>query len=586
MAQANDDKDAVLAALDRLTAWSEMARSPQLTRFLDYIVRKRLDGDTQSIKAYSIAVDVFGRPTDFDPQSDPIVRVQARRLRALLDQYYRGPGAQERLQIVLPIGRYVPDFLETDGTLPPPSSQTAQRFVDADIDAVPDATAPRGHVTVSWLVLLVIAIGAAALAYSLSTWGPRQEQRATQNGIMQQPSLRVMEFQNLTDDPSITAAVSGLAIELVDRLQPLNFLSVDYGGRGEVNSGPVQADGYLLTGIVRRDPGAPANLQYSVVLTDLSSNSVVWNRSLILTEQQLSDPGRIDRLSIDILAVLGNPRGPLHTRARQYLSQNPLVGGENLYLCRLLFTMYRESSTLGAAERSRSCYAALPESDQKTGIALAAVASLTAEGTDSGRPSPTAQLDRYRVANEMLSEAVRILPTSSFVWEQRARLHEVLGEHGLAEAAYGTALQSNPSNMDALAAHARHMAFMGQLDQAVPLAQRALDAYTIIPDWYYGVPTLLAIRERDFGKAARYADIYARADREMGPVLAILAAEGAGDDAQVARQLPRVLDVPTFRSVGIVTQLRRRITDTALLDRIRVALTDAGVPPLSLVTAY
>ena len=130
------------------------------------------------------------------------------------------------------------------------------------------------------------------------------------------------------------------------------------------------------------------------------------------------------------------------------------------------------------------------------------------------------------------------------------------------------------------------MAFIGQLDQAVPLAQRALDAYTIIPDWYYGVPTLLAIREGDFGKAARFANIYARADREMGPVLAILAAEGAGDDAQVARQLPRLLDVPSFRSVGIVTQLRRRITDTALLDRIRVALTDAGVPPLSLVTAY
>lgn len=585
MAEATDDKDAVLEALDRLTAWSEMARSPQLTRFLDYIVRKRLDGDTQSIKAYSIAVDVFGRPTDFDPQSDPIVRVQARRLRALLDQYYRGPGAQERLQIVLPIGRYVPDFVESDGIVAPAAAPPL-RFVDSDLDAGAEATPPRGHVTVSWLVLLVIAIGAAALAYSLSTWGPRQEQQVTQNGAMQQPSLRVMEFQNLTDDPSITAAVSGLAIELVDRLQPLNFLTVDYGGRGEANSEPVQVDGYVLTGIVRRDPGASTNLQYSVILTDLSTNSVVWNRSLILTEQQLSDPGRIDRLSVDILAVLGNPRGPLHTRARQYLSQNPLLGGENLYLCRLLFTMYRESSTIGAAERASSCYAALPERDRKTGIALAAVASLTAEGSDNGKPSPTAQLDRYRIASEMLSEAVRILPTSSFVWEQRARLHEALGEHGLAEAAYGTALQSNPSNMDALAAHARHMAFMGQLDQAIPLAQRALNAYTIIPDWYYGVPTLVAIRAGDFAKAAQYAEIYARSDREIGPILAILAAEGAGDQAQVARQLPRVLEVPSFRSVGIVTQLRRRVTDTVLLDHIRIALIDAGVPALSLVTAY
>lgn len=583
MAEATDDKDTVLAALDRLTAWSEMARSPQLTRFLDYIVRKTLDGDTQSIKAYSIAVDVFGRPTDFDPQSDPIVRVQARRLRALLDQYYRGPGADDRLHIVLPIGRYVPDFVKSDGVPRSAATSVVPSLVDLDAG---DATAPRGHVTVSWLVLLVIALGAAALAYSLSTWGPRQEQRATVSSAVQEPKLRVMEFQNLTDDPSITASVSGLAVDLVSRLQQLHFLSVDYGGRGELNAQPSPPDGYVLTGIVRRDSTVPANLQYNIILTDLANNGVIWNRSLVVTADQLADPGRIDRLSVSILDVLGNPRGPLHTKARQYLSQNSVAGNESLYICRMLFTMYRESATIGAAERARSCYTALIDSDQKTGIALAAMASLTAEAVNATDMSTSAQLERVRAASVMLAEAVQLSPTSSFVWDQRARLHELIGEHDLAEAAYGTAMQSNPSNLDALAAHARHLAFLGQLDQAIPLAQRAMSAYSIIPDWYYGVPALAALRDGDFAKAARFAEIYARSDREFGPVLAILAAEGAGDDAQVARQLPRVLEVPSFRAVGIVTQLRRRITDNALLDRIRTALVDAGVPALSLVTAY
>jgi len=214
------------------------------------------------------------------------------------------------------------------------------------------------------------------------------------------------------------------------------------------------------------------------------------------------------------------------------------------------------------------------------------MASLTVEAVGASDLSNTAQLDRVRTASAMLAEAVQLSPTSSFVWDQRARLHESIGEHDMAEAAYGTAMQSNPSNLDAVAAHARHMAFLGQLDQALPLAQRAMSAYTIIPDWYYGVPALAALRDGDFAKAARFAEIYSRSDREFGPVLVILAAEGAGDDVQVARQLPRVLDVPSFRSVGIVTQLRRRITDSALLDRIRTALVDAGVPALSLVTAY
>ena len=93
-------REAILTALERLLAWPEISRSPQLGRFLAYIVRRTLEGNEQSIKAYSIAVDVFGRAADFDPQADPIVRVQARRLRALLDDYYRGPGVGEVMQAV------------------------------------------------------------------------------------------------------------------------------------------------------------------------------------------------------------------------------------------------------------------------------------------------------------------------------------------------------------------------------------------------------------------------------------------------------------------------------------------------------
>jgi len=578
-----------LAALDRLTAWSEMARSPQLTRFLDYIVNRRLDGDAQSIKAYSIAVDVFGRPPDFDPQADPIVRVQARRLRALLDQYYRGPGAEESVRILLPIGRYVPDFIEVEPAQSA-ASLSAPALLDPDLDLSPIPPAgrvtPRGHVTVSWFVLLVIALAVAALAYSFSTWGPRPDLQNAVTGAIQQPNLRIMEFQNLTGDASIAAAVSGLSVDLVDRLRPLSFLTVDYGGRGDLQNVEDVTNGYVLTGIVRRDPADPVNVQYSIVLTDLSSNSVVWNRSLIVSQNQLSDPDRIDRLSIDIMGVLANPRGPLHIKARQLLARGTIAGGENPYLCRLLFTMYRESSTIGAAQRANSCYAALPEADQQTAIALAAVASLTAEAQDVGRVSTSIQLERYGKAATLLAAAIKADPTSSFAWEQRARLHETIGEHELAETAYGTSLQINPANIDALAAHARHLAFMGGLDQAIPLAQRALNVYTVIPDWYYGVPALAALRDRDFPKASRYAETYARADRELGPILSIIAAEGMDDNAQVARQLPRVLEVPAFRNAGIITQLRRRVPDNELLNRIRTALTEAGVPPLSLVTAF
>ena len=125
----------VRAALEELLSWPAVVRSPQLAKFLSYIVEAKLSGGEASIKAYSIAVDVFGRPATFDPQSDPIVRVQARRLRALLDQFYDEGHAQSGLRIRLPVGRYVPEFapIDTSGAESEP----------AEPDRVPQVPAPE-----------------------------------------------------------------------------------------------------------------------------------------------------------------------------------------------------------------------------------------------------------------------------------------------------------------------------------------------------------------------------------------------------------------------------------------------------------
>lgn len=577
--------DAVLAALDRLTAWSEMARSPQLTRFLDYIVRKRLAGDAQSIKAYSIAVDVFGRPTDFDPQSDPIVRVQARRLRALLDQYYRGPGADEILRIHLPVGRYVPDFVEVDvpaADLPGLVEQQAE----PDRESAGGKGSPRGHVTVSWFVLLIIAIGAAALAYSLSTWSPRRDSLALVQGALSEPSLRVMEFQNLTGDSTLTAPISALAIELVTDFAPNQIVDVSFGGRQAAQT-PASSNSYVLTGLVQRDRLQENEFQISAILTDVLSNGVLWTWSDTISRNDMTRRGGIEDISQNLLLLLGGTRGPLHDRARKVL-ESSIAGQENFYLCAVLFSEYRTTANAETANRVSSCFDAMPEADQQRGPILAARASLVAEAAGEPIGSTADQLDRFRRANGLIEEAVRLSPTNAFVWEQRARIQEELGMHELAEAAYGMSLQLNVSGIDSNAAHARHMALIGQLDEAVPIAETMIDVLrpALVPDWFYCVPALDALRQEDFSETLGFAERCAHADAELGPILALLAAQGLDDRAMVAQQLSRVLEVGSFRSGGIVTRMRRRITDEALLGKMRAGLAEAGVPALSLVSAY
>jgi hypothetical protein len=95
-------------ALDEVLA-SEMFRdSPQLATFLRFIVEASLDGDRGRIKGYTIGVEALGRPESFDPQIDPIVRVEATRLRRTLERYYAGPGAADPIVFGLARGGYVP----------------------------------------------------------------------------------------------------------------------------------------------------------------------------------------------------------------------------------------------------------------------------------------------------------------------------------------------------------------------------------------------------------------------------------------------------------------------------------------------
>src|ERR1043165_9073097 len=108
----------VLRALDGVLA-SEMFRgSAKLGAFLRYVVEATLRGEQDRIKGYTIGVEALGREDDFDPQIDPIVRVEATRLRRTLDRYYAGPGANDPIVFELSRGSYVPAIRVRDSAAP------------------------------------------------------------------------------------------------------------------------------------------------------------------------------------------------------------------------------------------------------------------------------------------------------------------------------------------------------------------------------------------------------------------------------------------------------------------------------------
>jgi hypothetical protein len=100
----------IRAAVEHIVASPGFRHSPQLVSFLRFVVESTLSGKAASIKSYSIGIEALGRREDFDPNIDPIVRVEAGRLRRALVVYFATVGAGRPIIIEIPLGHYVPIF--------------------------------------------------------------------------------------------------------------------------------------------------------------------------------------------------------------------------------------------------------------------------------------------------------------------------------------------------------------------------------------------------------------------------------------------------------------------------------------------
>jgi len=114
--QARQDTESVRAQLDRILASPEFLAPERGRRFLQYIVEETLEGHAGQLKAFTIAQAVFGRDASFDAQNDPVVRIEAGRIRRALERYYLVCGSSDPIQITIPKGGYAPHFSSDEDT--------------------------------------------------------------------------------------------------------------------------------------------------------------------------------------------------------------------------------------------------------------------------------------------------------------------------------------------------------------------------------------------------------------------------------------------------------------------------------------
>ena len=147
---AEQNRAEIIEQLERILKSREFQAPDRGRRFLRHIVEEAIGGRSEWLTAYNIAQAVFGRGPDFDAQSDPVVRIEAGRIRRALERYYLVSGSGDPVHITIPKGHYAPHFERRAGV-----GGSANGAFARSVDASATAQPRRGERKLSYRDLLV-----------------------------------------------------------------------------------------------------------------------------------------------------------------------------------------------------------------------------------------------------------------------------------------------------------------------------------------------------------------------------------------------------------------------------------------------
>jgi serine/threonine-protein kinase len=247
--------------LDRVLASELFVRSERISRFLRYIVERSLQDHANQIKETVIAVDVYERAANYDPKTDPVVRNEARRLRAKLREYYEIEGCSDPIRIDVPKGSYTPVFQYAN-----------------------DERKTRS--TPSWLA---VALAGLVVVMAAMAWWWGQHKSAP-------IPIAVLPLTNLSKYPGNDYFADGLTDEIIRNLSIIDGLAVrsqtssfvfKASPRNIRETGKQLAVDYILEGSVVR---AGQQLRINAQLVRVRDDSPLWS-------------GRFDRKLTDVLLI-------------------------------------------------------------------------------------------------------------------------------------------------------------------------------------------------------------------------------------------------------------------------------------------
>ncbi len=526
--------------LDRILASVEF-HSPQRGRaFLQFIVHETLAGRSEFLKAFTIANIVFGRNVSFDAQNDPVVRIEAGRMRRALERYYLIAGRAERVIITIPKGGYVPTFAYADGF-----RTDTQPVFDQDSPSKPDLSitgdSPAPLVSLSshfWiryaLPASVTVLAMAALVHILLAFvfSPIKGSHPTTSTDTTPPKILVEQFQNGAGSERASDIAQDLRDEVIGQLVKFKDIVVIANSAATTAEAATEAPRYVLQGSVRLEENKFRSLVRLVRKVD---GAVIWANNY---DGDVRSQGRFqiqEDIAQSVASTVAQPYGAIFQKDGDALAKAQTNGGFDGYACTLAYYSYRTSMNATSHAAAKDCLerATQHNSNHATYWALLSLVNLDEFrfSFKLGRPTSATPL---KVAVGAAQKAISIDPENARALQALMLVSFFRNDIDTALRAGAAAYAANPNDAEVAGEYGLRLSMSGKWQSGCELVSSAVNK-NAGPKGYYEVGMALCAFMRGDLQAA---ELWSRmSDLEYNPMhrlvlLSILGAAGKRNEGK------------------------------------------------------
>ena len=520
--------EAIKAQLERILQCTEFRGSEKQRNFLRFIVDETLEGREAEIKGYTVAVSVYGRPENFDPQVDPIVRVEAGRLRRALEHYYLTTGKNDPVGIKIPKGSYVPAFQAAQ--VQPP--QAGRRISDRD-----------------------------------------------DSQLSSQPSIAVLSLLNLSGDEEQDYFADGLTEELTAELARYQDFQViasqstlRFKGRkiGPKEAGSALGVRFLLTGSIQKDL---KTVKVAIRLIDTSTAAQIWGDN---DKRDLSAGSLIalqEKIAHRVVGVIADQFGIISRRLSKE-SRKKAPAELKAYDAVLRFYHYETELTPEAFDKALAALKQAVEIDPEYGLAWAMLGHLHADNYALEFCKIEAPLEK---ALAFAQKGVSLEPENQFAQDALTLVYFHQGNQALFLDHVEQTIDLNPNSPYIVGVAGWHMALYGLWDRGLDLLRKGMKLNPYHPSWFHLAPYMYHYHRKEYEHAFTEALKFNYPELFWDPLMRAAALSQMERASEARTALGELLKlVPDFADSG-PRMIGRYVKVDDLVDTIVAGLQKAGL---------